>query len=172
MRILYNAPNWTYALRVLAENGGANMSDETFDPSELKIRELPKPPAFGLVLGFLAIGLTLAAVRLGALIMELGQAEKPNDVLTIEWYIQLLISSWALINLVLLITRRRQFINSMIALLALNVLLSILAIIQATRDSTSEYGSWLLVSAIGATIGALWIVYLLRSQHVRRVCVR
>jgi hypothetical protein len=161
-----------YLSRAIIETG-VNMSDEKFDPSELKIRALPKPPGFGPVLGFLAIGLTLAAVRLGALIMQLGLAEKPDDALTLEWFVQLLISAWAIVNLVLLITRRRLFINSMIALFASNVILFLgFAIIQVTRGSTSEFGSWLLVSAIGAAIGALWIAYLFRSQHVRRVCVR
>ena len=149
------------------------MGDENFDPSELNIRKLPKPPGFGPILGFLAVGLTLAAVRLIALVMELGLAAKPDDALTLDWFIQLLISAWALLNLVLLITRRRLFINSMVALLALNLIVFFgFATIEVTQGSTIEFGSWLLVSAIGVAIGTLWIAYLLRSEHVRRVCVR
>ena len=54
------------------------MADDAFDVSELKIKELPKPPAFGVWLSLIAIGLTLSAVRLIFLAMELGMAPKPG----------------------------------------------------------------------------------------------
>jgi hypothetical protein len=146
------------------------MSNDVFDPSELKISELPKPPGFGLVLSLLAILLTLAGVQLSAQLIQLALAERPDEALSLEWYTQLLMSCWALVNLVLLIKRRRLFIESMIALLAFNLLLSMLAIAGASQ--TTSPGSWPVFFKLSLVTGILWIVYLARSQHVRKVCVR
>ena len=81
--------------------------------------------------------------------------------------------SSALVNLILLIKRRRAFINSMIALLAVNlVLLLVFTVIATTTADRGDFAASILVLATGLAITGLWVLYLVRSEHVRQVFVR
>jgi membrane-associated HD superfamily phosphohydrolase len=146
------------------------MSQETFDPDELVIKELPKPPGFGPVLVLLAILQTLAVLAFVNRVIHYAVAEDQPEILTIEGFTHLLISAWAVVNLVLLIKRRRLFIESMMALLAFNLLLSLLAIASAGQTLTPA--RWPVFLKLGIVTAILWLVYLARSKHVRKVCVR
>lgn len=149
------------------------MADDTFDISELKIKERPKPPAFGLWLSLLAIGLTLGAVRLFRSLLEISLARETSSVLTIDWFAGIAVSTWALVNLILLIKRRRAFINSMIALLVVNfVLLLVFTAIAATATDGGGIVALLLIPVTGLAIASIWVLYLVRSEHVRQVFVR
>ena len=149
------------------------MADDAFDISELKIKERPKPPAFGLWLSLLAIGLTLGTVRLFRSLLELGLAQETSSVLTIDWFAGIAVSTWALVNLILLIKRRRAFINSMIALLVVNVVLLLVFIVSvASATDGGGIAASLMLPVTGLAITSLWVLYLVRSQHVRQVFVR
>ena len=144
------------------------MADDEFDISELKIKERPKPPAFGLWLSLLAIGLTLGAIRLVALLLELGL--ETSRGLTIDWFAESATSAWALVNLILLVKRRRAFINSMIAMLVLNAVLLLVFAVITTDAGRIAYS--LLLPVTGLAIASLWVLYLTRSEHVRQGFVR
>jgi hypothetical protein len=145
--------------------------DDTFDISELKIRELPKPPPYGLWLSLLAIGLTLASVRLIALPLQLAATETATSALSFDWLAQMATSAWAVVNLILFMRRRRAFINSMIALLVANMLVLLISAAIAVTSGVADLGFTLMLVAIGLAIGAAWLLYLVRSKHVREVFV-
>ena len=138
--------------------------EQEYDVSELKIKEQPAPPGFGVLLGLLAVGLVLAAIRPVALLASLGSL----PVIAVS--AQLALSGWALVNLFFLLKRKRAFIKSMIAYLAVNLLL---LIYQALFTASAMPRIGPLPSVlVGVVAGCLWLLYLVRSQHVRRVCVR
>jgi len=148
-----------------------------FSPIELeevRIVAAPKtgPPPLGFLLSLLAFGLALAparAVKAFTLVMN----GFPDGQSAAIFFGTLAVSIWSLINLYLLLKRRRAFPTSMTAMLGIGVAFGLLAAAAGLLFAPDNEGLGDLFSVVAGTVtAALWIAYLLRSKHVREVFVK
>jgi hypothetical protein len=130
------------------------------------------PPPLGFLLSLLAFGLALAparAVKAFTLVMN-GFSDRQSAVM---FFGTLAISIWSLVNLYLLLKRRRAFPTSMTVMLGVGVAFGVLAAAAGLLFAPDSVGSSDVFSVVAGTVtAALWIAYLLRSKHVRAVFVK
>lgn len=131
------------------------------------------PPPFGIWLNLLAIGLTLTFIRMFSAIFTYrsdGLMDSPSGIDVIH---QVILSLWALANLVLMIKRSCWFPKAMIALLGANALVVLIVGVGALLLAPAIFTPALTAAIVVApAVAFAWIVYLLRSERVRRVFVR
>ncbi len=151
------------------------MPEHEISTVEIKTRETPKPPSFGILLGLLAIGLLLATIRGFASLVQSRTDLPPAEAEpTLVLIINMAIGVWALVNLVLLLQRRKSFVPSMVAMLILNIGIAIVsaAVVAVSATNAADVFGVLIMAVVASAISALWLAYLLRSQHVQAVFVR
>lgn len=131
------------------------------------------PPSFGIWLSLLAVGLTLNLVSSFAAVFGVLASTEPVEGAWLDVVLDVIIAGWCLTCLILLLSRRRRFIPAMISLLAVNmVILLLFNGYAAIWPQSAEERQIAILGLVGQTaISALWITFLVRSKHVRSVCV-
>jgi len=125
--------------------------------------EKPEPaalPGFGVWLGLLAITLTLSAVRGVAGVLTINTGPQPGN--SVEVGLDLLVGLVCMVALALLLKRKRAFIPVMIAIMVVNFVSGIWYAVWEGMDAPA---------IVTLVVSVLWISYLLRSKHARKVCV-
>ena len=135
--------------------------------------EAGTPPSFGIWLSLLAVGLTLNLVSSFAAVFGVLASTEPVEGAWFDVVLDVIIGGWCLTCLILLLRRRQRFIPTMISLLAVNmVILLLFNGYAAIWPQSAEERQIAILGLVGQTaISALWITFLVRSKHVRSVCV-
>jgi hypothetical protein len=144
-------------------------------PTEFSIVITPSknPPPLGFLLSLMAVGLALAPSRLVGLLDTFGGNGPSAIPAAIDTLGLVGTSVWAIVNLVLLVKRRRQFPWSMISLIGFAFLVNV-AGFAFDPSAASELGAAgvTTVLILSVVVGGLWVAYLLLSKHVASVFVR
>lgn len=130
-----------------------------------------QPLGFGLWLSLLAIGLTLTALRGFAGIIML--TSEVGDAPTSEAVVQIIAGACGLVALVLLLKRKHAFIPVIATVMAVNVLAHLVTLVMLfTSDlELADQGALVPAIVVQMVVSGLWLGYVLKSQHVRAVCV-
>jgi hypothetical protein len=131
------------------------------------------PPPFGIWLNLLAVVLTLNSIRFFSAVFGYRGNGAPDGYSGIDVIAQSIISPWAWVNLVLMFKRSRWFPKSMIGMFGTSAVFNVLIAASDLRTAPAADAWELKVIMVAApTVSLLWIAYLIRSQHVRKVFVR
>ena len=143
------------------------MNETTLDARPVSTQ----PLGFGLWLSLLAIGLTLTALRGFAGIIML--TSEVGDASTGEAVVQVIAGACGLVALVLLLKRKRAFIPVLATVMVANILAALVALVMLfTSDvELADQGALVPAIVVQMAVSGLWLGYLLKSQHVRAVCV-
>jgi hypothetical protein len=135
--------------------------------------EKPAVPGFGIWLSLLAIGLTLNIIRGFGAVVALNARPEAAETDWIESALTIGISLLSLVALVLLLRRKRAFIPVMAGLLIINVLLGLVIyiLVLASGVDVPDRGLLHLAMLGSIAIAGLWLAYLWKSEHVRKVCI-
>jgi MYXO-CTERM domain-containing protein len=135
--------------------------------------EQPAQVGFGILMSLLAIGLTFNIIRGFSSVVALNAGPGAPQVDKVEAAINIGVGLLALIALVLLLRRRRAFVRAMTLYLVVNIVLSlVLYVLVLTSDVVVTNPGLVHLATFGQlVIAGLWLTYLWKSAHVRKVCV-
>lgn len=131
------------------------------------------PPGFGILLSLLAIGLTLTMIRGFGSVVALNSGTPDAQADRVEHVLMIGSGLLGMVALVLLLRRKRVFIPVMATFLVINFVLSLaLYILVLTSGVTVPNRGMLHLAMFGSVvIAGLWLSYLWRSKHLRKVCI-
>jgi hypothetical protein len=135
--------------------------------------EQPAQVGFGILLSLLAIGLTFNIIRAFGSVVALNMGPGAPQADRVEAAINIGNGLLSLVALVLLLRRKRAFVPAMTVMLVLNIVLSlVLYVVVLTSEVAMPNPGLLHLATFGPMVFAgLWLAYLWKSAHVRKVCV-